>query len=54
MADEFVVAEESYGSGTLARQYKFSAENGKLQKTTGDKHASLASVKQFFKVLWAI
>ena len=49
MADEFVVASEKYGSGSLERKYRFSAENGNLERI-GRKREITSSFKQFFKV----
>ena len=49
MADEFVVASEKYGAGSLERKYRFSAENGNLEKI-GRKREITSSFKQFFKV----
>lgn len=49
MADEFVVASEKYGSGSLERKYKFSEENGNLERI-GRKREITSSFKQFFKV----
>lgn len=48
MADEFVVASEKYGSGSLERKYRFSAENGNLERI-GRKREISSSFKQFFK-----
>ena len=49
MADEFVVASEKYGSGSLERKYRVSAENGNLERI-GRKREISSSFKQFFKV----
>lgn len=49
MADEFVFASEKYGSGSLERKYKFSEENGNLERI-GRKREITSSFKQFFKV----
>ena len=50
MADEFVVAGEKYGSGNLERKYRFSAENGSLERIGRKRETVTTSVKQFFKV----
>jgi len=49
MVDEFVVASEKYGSGSLERKYRFSAENGNLERI-GRKREIISSFRQFFKV----
>ena len=49
MVDEFVVASEKYGSGSLERKYRFSEENGNLERI-GRKREITSSFKQFFKV----
>ena len=49
MMDEFVVASEKYGSGSLERKYRFSAENGNLERI-GRKREIISSFRQFFKV----
>ena len=51
MADEFVVASEKYGSGDLERKYRFSAENGKVERIGGRGGTIAASFKKFFKVV---
>lgn len=53
MADKmegFVVAGEKYGSGNLERKYRFSAENGNLERIGRKRETVATSVKQFFKV----
>ncbi len=51
MADEFVVASEKYGSGSLERKYRFSAENGKVERIGRRGGTIPSSFKQFFKVI---
>ena len=48
--EEFVVAGEKYGSGNLERKYRFSAENGNLERIGRKRETVATSVKQFFKV----
>jgi len=50
MVDEFVVASEKYGSGSLERKYRFSAENGNLERI-GRKRETISFFRQFFKVI---
>ena len=47
--EEFVVAGEKYGSGNLERKYRFSAENGNLERIGRKRETVATSVKQFFK-----
>ena len=51
MADEFVVAAEKYGSASLERKYRFSAENGNLERIGRKRETIFPSIKQFFKVI---
>ena len=51
MADEFVVAAEKYGSGSLERKYRFSAESGDIERIGRKRETIAASLKQFFKVI---
>ena len=51
MADDFVVASEKYGSGSLERKYRFSAENGKVERIGRRGGTITSSLKQFFKVI---
>ena len=44
-----MVASEKYGSGSLERKYRFSAENGHLERI-GRKREITSFFKQFFKV----
>lgn len=48
--EEFVVAGEKYGSGNLERRYRFSAENGNLERIGRKRETVATSVKHFFKV----
>ena len=48
--EEFVVAGEKYGSGNLERKYRFSAENGNLERIGRKRETVATFVKQFFKV----
>ncbi|KAJ7333838.1 hypothetical protein OS493_015930 [Desmophyllum pertusum] len=49
MADEFVVATEKYGSGSLERKYRFSAENGNVERIGRKRETVTTNIKQFFK-----
>ena len=51
MADEFVVAAEKYGSGSLERKYRFSTESGDIERIGRKRETIAASLKQFFKVI---
>ena len=51
MADEFVFAAEKYGSASLERKYRFSAENGNVERIGGKRETIFTSIKQFFKVI---
>ena len=51
MADEFVVAAEKYGSGSLERKYRFSTESGNIERIGKKRETFSASLKQFFKVI---
>lgn len=51
MADEFVVATEKYGSGSLERKYRFSAENGNVERIGRKRETVTTNIKQFFKVI---
>lgn len=50
MAEEFVLASEKYGSGSLERKYTFSTENGNIERIERKRETIPARVKQFFKV----
>lgn len=53
MADElFVVASEKYGSGSLERKYRFSAENGNVERIGRKRETIGAFLKKFFKVIF--
>ena len=45
-----MVAGEKYGSGNLERKYRFSTENGNLERIGRKRETVATSVKQFFKV----
>lgn len=51
MADDFVVATEKYGSGSLERKYRFSAENGNVERIGRKRETVSTNIKQFFKVI---
>jgi len=50
MADELVVAQERYGSGSLERSYKFATESGSLERIKNVKEPFGTSVLHFLKV----
>ena len=51
MAEEFVIASEKYGSGSLERKYTFSTEKGNIERIGRKRETIIAErVKQFFKV----
>lgn len=50
MADDFVVAAEKYGSGSVERKYRFSAESGNVERIGRKRDTIGTSLKQFFKV----
>ena len=53
MADElFVVASEKYGSGSLERKYRFSAENGNVERIGRKRETIGTFLKKFFKVIF--
>ena len=50
MVDEFVIASEKYGSGSLERKYRFSTENGDVERIGRKRETITARVNQFVKV----
>ncbi|XP_074636703.1 RUS family member 1-like isoform X2 [Acropora palmata] len=49
MAEEFVLASEKYGSGSLERKYTFSTEKGNIERIGRKRETIAERVKQFFK-----
>ena len=52
MADDFVVAAEKYGSGSVERKYRFSAESGNVERIGRKRETIGTSLKKFFKVFF--
>lgn len=50
MADELVVAQEKYGSGSLERSYRFGTESGDLERIKNVKEPFGTSIVHFLKV----
>ncbi|XP_068750402.1 RUS family member 1-like [Montipora capricornis] len=49
MVDEFVIASEKYGSGSLERKYRLSTESGDVERIGRKTETITARVNQFFK-----